>query len=127
VSSPQIDESVISALRSERVGAPVERESDGPALSVVSSSIEPSPAVRLRARVRGALQFCCRRRHLAVTIPLALLVGLVLSLVNQGGMLFNGQIDLGMCVMCATDVLVAFLALNVLLVAVVLWPARERG
>jgi hypothetical protein len=105
---------------------PAERESDRPALSVVSSSVEPFSAARLRARVRGALQFCCRRRQLAVTIPLALLVGLVLSLVNQGGMLFNGQIDVGMCVMCATDFLVPFLALNVLLVAVVLWPARER-
>jgi hypothetical protein len=125
-SSPEIADSVISALRAEGVGSLRGRHGDRPTLSVVGSSVEPSSAARLRARVRGALGFCCGRRQLAVTVPLALVVGVILSVVNQGGMLFEGQIDLGMCVMCVSDVFVPFVALNALLVAVVLLPVRSR-
>jgi len=127
-SSPAIADSVISALRAD--GRPIIGAggvADGPGLSVVGSTSELATAARLRGQLRGALQFCCGRRQLAVTVPLALVVGVVLSLVNQGGMLLQGQFDVGMCVMCATDVLVPFLAVNTALVAIVLRSARRQG
>ncbi len=55
-----------------------------------------------------------RRTWLRVALPIGLLLGAVLSLVNQGGMLLTGQIDLRMCVACALDFLLPLVALTAL-------------
>jgi anti-sigma factor RsiW len=66
-----------------------------------------------RPRLRSAIAYCLQRSQLRFTLPIALLVGTVLSLVNQGGMLLAGEIDVGMCAICALNFLLPFVALNV--------------
>ena len=51
-------------------------------------------------RLRAAVRYCRQRSQLRLTVPTALLVGAALTLVNQGGMLLNGDIDVGMCAVC---------------------------
>ena len=55
--------------------------------------------------------------RLRLTVPIALVVGTILSLVNQGGMIFAGQIDPGMCAICGLNFVVPFLALSLTLIA----------
>jgi anti-sigma factor RsiW len=71
------------------------------------------PTSRDAARRRFLLQ----RAQLRFTVPIGLLVGIALSLVNQGGMLLHGEIDLAMCAVCALDFLLPFVAMNVVLLA----------
>lgn len=113
--------SIIAALRSESravIGDPARApvRSDLPALTIVHGSAEPRAAgrqSRRRGGARAALRYCLQRAQLRLTLPIALLAGVVLSLVNQGGMLVDGRVDLGMCAMCAMNLLVPFVALNV--------------
>jgi hypothetical protein len=65
---------------------------------------------------------CLRRPRLRITVPIALLAGVAVSLVNHGGMLLSGHIDAQMCAICGLDFLVPFAALNVALLA----PALRR-
>ena len=58
-------------------------------------------------------------------LAFALVAGFVLSLINQGGMLFDGRIDFGMCAMCAANFAVPFVALNAALLVVLRIPTRE--
>jgi hypothetical protein len=120
-----IADSVIGALRSENppVGA---RTDQHPGLSVVTPSTGALRKDPWRERARATLAYCCQRRQLRATLPLAVLVGVVLTVVNQGGMLFHGQIDLGMCAMCASDFVVPFIALNIALVMLVRPALRRR-
>jgi hypothetical protein len=112
---PGLADSVIAGLRAH----------DQPALAVVRTA-PPSTGNGRLDRVRSALAYCCRRPQLRVTVPLALLVGVALSFANQGGMLFDGRIDLGMCVMCGTNFVVPFLAFNIVLLMIVRAPRRTR-
>ena len=41
--------------------------------------------------VREAVAFCLRREHLRRTIKIALTVGTILTLINQGDVLFSGD------------------------------------
>ena len=66
------------------------------------------------------------RVWLRVTVPIALVLGVALSLVNQGGMLFSGEIDLRMCAICGLDFLLPFAALNLVL-AIAASIARDGG
>jgi len=70
-----------------------------------------------RDRVRAGIRYCVQRSQLQFTVPIGLLVGSLLSLVNKGEMLLDGEIDLGMCAVCALDFLLPFLAMNVVLLA----------
>jgi hypothetical protein len=72
------------------------------------------------------VRWCLRPPQLRLTLPIALLTGVVLSLVNMGGMLMHGKIDLGVCMSCALDFLVPFLALNLGLL-MLLWAPRRQG
>jgi hypothetical protein len=69
------------------------------------------------ASFRAAIRYCLQRSQLRLTVPTGLLVGAALTLVNQGGMLLHGGIDVGMCAICSLDFLLPFVALNVALVA----------
>jgi hypothetical protein len=60
-----------------------------------------------------------------VTFPIAIVLGVALSLVNQGGMLLSGDIDLRMCVICALNFLLPLAALNLLLLAVASWAGSR--
>jgi hypothetical protein len=102
------------------------RAHDQPALAVVRTAEQATASNGRLDRVRSALAYCCRRPQLRVTVPLALLVGIALSFANQGGMLLDGRIDLAMCLMCATDFVVPFVALNIVLLMIVRAPRRRR-
>jgi len=97
----------------------------------VHGSAERTAAGRESRRRRGgagcaALRYCFQRAQLRLTLPIALLAGVVLSLINQGGILMDGRIDLRMCAMCAANVLVPFAALNAGGLIVLLVPGGRR-
>jgi hypothetical protein len=50
--------------------------------------------------------------RLRLTLPIALLVGAAITLLNQSQMIFAGRIDLEMCAVCALNFVIPFLALN---------------
>ena len=90
-----------------------------PHLTVVHGDVGATFApVAWRARLRTAARYCMRRSQLRFTVPVGLVVGAVLSVVNQGAMLFEGRIDVGMCAVCALDFLLPFVATNIVLVMV---------
>jgi hypothetical protein len=120
-----IADSVIAALRSDRSPA-APRPDQHSELTVVTPSDAPPHRDTWQDRARAALAFCCQRRQLRATLPLAVLVGVVLTVVNQGGMLFHGEVDVGMCAMCASDFVVPFVALNVALLMLVRPAVRRR-
>jgi hypothetical protein len=66
-----------------------------------------------------------RRSWLRVTLPIGLLLGVILSLVNQGGMLLSGQIDVRMCVICALDFMLPLAALSALMLAAASWAGSR--
>lgn len=129
-------DSIIAALRAgdAQERAPDRRGADGsalPALTVVPGS-GPSPAgnqilTRWPEEARAALRWCLRRPQLRLTVPISIVAGVVLSLVNMGGMLMDGKIDLGVCLSCAADFLVPFLALNLALLMLLRLPGRIRA
>jgi anti-sigma factor RsiW len=119
---PGMADSIIAALRREspQQDGATERSSramQSPALRVVRSAAEPSITRRAPAgwppRAHAALRYCLRRVQLRLTLPIALLVGVALSLINQGDMIFNGRLTVGMCASCALNFVVPFIALNI--------------
>jgi len=127
-----VADSVIDALRAETPSCSegASRRPQAPSLSAVGRLSQPRADDRSPGpwsqRAQVALAYCLRRPQLRLTLPLALLAGAILTLVNMGGQLMDGRIDLGMCAMCAADFLVPFIALNVALL--ILWrtPADRR-
>ena len=127
-------DSIVATLRAEAVHpAATSKKSEtsrgAPALALVTDSTRASAAGRFRRgwsrEARSALRWCLQRPQLTLTLPIALVTGVVLSMVNMGGMLMHGKIDLGVCVSCAIDFLVPFLALNLGLL-MLLWVPRRR-
>jgi hypothetical protein len=137
---PGIADSVIAAVRAKSPAqkvAPVgfDRYSGSGSLRVVPDrgldTIEPSPVgpkTRAARRLipRALIGYCLRRRQLRITLPLGLLAGLALSLINQGYMIFNGRVDVGMCAMCALDFVIPFVALNIGLLLATRVASRAR-
>jgi anti-sigma factor RsiW len=82
-------------------------------------------AARLRSWVafRVALPRLPRLRY---TVPVALVLGLALSFVNQGGMLLAGRIDVRMCVACSLNFVLPFVAMNVALLGAARIRWRRR-
>jgi hypothetical protein len=74
------------------------------------------------------LGYCVRWTQLRLTLSLALLVGIALSLINQGDMIFSGHDALlAICLTCAPNFVVPFLAINAaLLIAGRLARPRRR-
>jgi anti-sigma factor RsiW len=79
-----------------------------------------------RASQALALNSWVRAARLRLTVPIALAVGVILSVVNQGGMLFSGQIDLRMCAICGLNFILPFVALNLALLAAARLSSRRR-
>ena len=124
---PGLADSVIAAVRAETASdVGLTERAHQPALAVVGATTRPSVRDRWPGRARAALRYCCQPAQLRVTGPIAVLVGIALSFVNMGGTLLHGRIDLAVCVMCATDILVPFVALNVVLLLIVRAPGRRR-
>lgn len=132
---PGLADSIIAALRAEspRVNATGGRAPDPaslPALTIVPEPGPPTVGEGIRNRwpreARAALLWCLRRPQLRLTLPISLIAGVVLSMANMGGMLMHGKIDLGVCLSCAVDFVVPFLALNLGLLALLRVPRRTR-
>lgn len=130
---PGLADSIIAALRTENRPelASSARDADipgSPQLAVVPGSAQIPRAKRGRwpQEARAALRWCLQSRQLRLTVPIALTAGVVLSMVNMGGMLMHGRIDFGVCVSCTVDFLVPFLALNLALLMLLRLPARSR-
>jgi hypothetical protein len=74
---------------------------------------------RSRGADRGALAaaremctFCLQRRNLRRTVRIALVVGVVLTLINQGGVITAGHATAATWVRCALNFVVPFLVSN---------------
>jgi hypothetical protein len=67
-----------------------------------------------------------RRPQLRLTLPLGLSLGIVLSFINKGYMIFNGRVDVEMCAVCALDFVIPFVALNVGLLLAARVAGRRR-
>lgn len=76
-----------------------------------SASSEPAPAGR-RDRVRDACVYCARRENLHRTMTIALLVGVLLTLINQSAVIAAGDATTATCVRCALNFVVPFLVAN---------------
>ncbi len=63
-------------------------------------------------RVREAFAFCLLRRNLRRTVRIALVVGVVLTLINQGGVIASGHASILTWVRCALNFVVPFLVSN---------------
>jgi hypothetical protein len=78
--------------------------------------VESTPAPRSdqtrRERARAAVEYCLRRRNLSRTLRIALFVGLVLTLINQGTVIVAGEPTTGTWVRCALNFVVPFLVSN---------------
>lgn len=61
---------------------------------------------------RDAFTFCLQRRNLRRTLPIALVVGVVLTVINQGGVIAAGDATTGTWVRCALNFVVPFLVSN---------------
>lgn len=127
-------DSIVEALRAEpssevALARRSRNHAEVPALTVVR---HPGPPVgnRIPSRwpdaARAALRWCLQAAQLRLTLPITLVAGVVLIVVNQGGTLLPDRITVVWCVMCATDFLVPFVALNLGLLLVVRIPGRTR-
>jgi hypothetical protein len=145
----RIADSVISALRKESPSQdvmPVLSSKD--VMPILSSSAPRSPTLTVvpdraagtvgptnarhsscspRAPIpRAVLAYCLRRPQLRLTLPLGLVVGIALSLINKGYMIFSGNVDAEMCAVCALDFVIPFVALNAGLVLAMRIAGRRR-
>jgi hypothetical protein len=67
--------------------------------------------------MRSALAFCARREHLRRTIRIALVVGLVLTAINQLDVIASGDATAGTWVKCGLNFVVPFVVSNLGLLA----------
>jgi hypothetical protein len=128
-------DSIIAALRNEDApdsasAAGIPARSGKPELTVLHGAAEPPLGDDVGSlppgRLRTTLLYCLSWSQLRLTMPIAVAAGVVLTVVNMGGTMTAGRIDLGVCLMCATDFLVPFLAVNLVLIMLMWAPARSR-
>ena len=62
--------------------------------------------------VGEACRFCLQRRNLRRTLRIALVVGVVLTLINQGGVITAGHATTATWVRCGLNFVVPFLVSN---------------
>lgn len=80
--------------------------------STPSSSIPSAPAETSFTRAREACVFCLQWHHLRRTLRIALIVGVVLTLINQGGVIAAGDATTATWVRCGLNFVVPFLVSN---------------
>jgi hypothetical protein len=64
------------------------------------------------AAVREGVRFCCRRRNLRRTIRIALVVGVLLTVINQGTVIADGHATTATWLRCVLNFVVPFLVSN---------------
>lgn len=121
--SPQLAQRIVAELHADEDRRPLPRPSG---LRVVASTASGTGSTVRPARAWTAVRFCLRRTQIRVTVPIALLIGIALSVINQGSMLFNGPMDVGMCAMCGANFLLPFAGLNIALLVLHRRPSRRR-
>lgn len=62
--------------------------------------------------MREACAFCLKRRNLRRTLRIALVVGVILTVINQGEVIASGDATTATWVRCALNFLVPFLVSN---------------
>jgi len=73
---------------------------------------ERSVTLSRSAAARDAVSFCCQRRNLRRTIRIALVVGVVLTLINQGTVIADGHATTATWLRCLLNFVVPFLVSN---------------
>lgn len=63
-------------------------------------------------RARSAIELCLQRRNLRRTVPIAIVVGVVLTLINQGAVIAAGDATAATWLRCGLNFLVPFLVSN---------------
>jgi hypothetical protein len=64
------------------------------------------------AKVRAAAAFCLERRNLRRTVRIALIVGVLLTLINQGSVILDGHASVATWVRTVLNFVVPFLVSN---------------
>ena len=77
-----------------------------------SSPADEAPAARRRSAVLDACAYCAQRQHLRRTVPIAIVVGIILTLINQGSVITAGHATAATWVRCALNFIVPFLVSN---------------
>ena len=62
--------------------------------------------------LRGAISYCCRRDHLSRTLRIALVVGIVLTAINQLDVIVRGDATAITFVKCGLNFVVPFIVSN---------------
>ena len=75
------------------------------------------PTPSRRAVIRDAFAFCAQRRNLSRTIRIAVVVGVILTLINQGSVILDGHATAAAWVRCVLNFVVPFLVSNAGLLA----------
>jgi hypothetical protein len=80
--------------------------------STTASRSEQLTAPGRGAVIREAVAFCMQRRHLRRTVGIALIVGVVLTLINQGAVIAHGHATTATWLRCLLNFVVPFLVSN---------------
>ncbi len=84
---------------------------------ILATALSPSTPSDLapigrRERVRDACAYCARRQNLRRTIRIALIVGVVLTVINQSGVIAGGDATTLTWVRCGLNFVVPFVVSN---------------
>ena len=71
-----------------------------------------APPEPVRTRIAVAIEVCCERRTLWRTARIAAVVGLVLTGINEGDSLVNGNVSAGTVIKMALNFFVPFVVSN---------------
>ena len=74
--------------------------------------IQRERVARIGELARETVLFCGQRRNLTRTVRIALVVGVLLTAINQGGVLFGGRATAATWIRCGLNFLVPFLVSN---------------
>jgi anti-sigma factor RsiW len=129
--TPGLADTIVAALRRESPAHNGQRPAliakGTAALSVLPSSASGRETLVGRCkRAWATCRFCLRWGQLRVTVPLAVVIGVALSFINQGNMLLRAPIDLSTWVMCGPNFVLPFVGLNIALLMLYRLPHRRR-
>jgi hypothetical protein len=70
-----------------------------------------------RERLTDAIRYCGRREHLRRTLRIAVVVGIVLTAINQSDVLASGHAGTGTYIKCGLNFVVPFVVSNLGLIS----------
>jgi hypothetical protein len=71
----------------------------------------PTPSER-RLAIREGIDYCLQRRNLRRTLRIAAIVGVILTLINQGSVIAAGDATTATWIRCALNFVVPFVVSN---------------